>query len=92
MARINVEIPEPLQPLADGDTTLTATGETVGAALTECGQRHRMLVQRVLTRGGVLRPHVNLFLNDSDVRAVGGLDATLQDGDTLTVVPSVSGG
>jgi molybdopterin converting factor small subunit len=51
-----------------------------------------MLVQRVLTRGGVLRPHVNLFLNDSDVRAVGGLDATLQDGDTLTVVPSVSGG
>lgn len=92
MAHIKVEIPEPLQPLADGDAELTATGETVGAALAELGQRHRILVQRVLTRGGVLRRHVNLFVNDTDARAAGGLDATLHDGDTLTIVPSVSGG
>lgn len=92
MPTIRIDIPEPLQPLADGAAELPATGATVGAALADLGTRHVALTQRVLTRGGAMREHVNLFLNDTDIRAAEGLDTPLHDDDVLMVVPSVAGG
>jgi sulfur-carrier protein len=35
---------------------------------------------------------VNVYLNDEDVRFLGGLDAPVNDGDTVTVLPAVAGG
>lgn len=92
MPTIHIEIPEPLQELADGATEVPASGTTVGAALSDLSTRHKALVQRVLTRGGAMRQHVNLFLNDNDIRTAGGLDTPLHDGDVLMLVPSVAGG
>lgn len=92
MATIDIDIPEPLRELADGAAQLPANGTTVGAALADLGTRYRVLTQRVLTRGGAMRKHVNLFLNEQDVRAAQGLDTPVRDGDVLMVVPSVAGG
>lgn len=92
MAVVSVEIPEPLRAFADGAGELNAEGATVGAALNDLATRYPLLVQRVLTRGGALRPHVNFFVNDADVRGAGGLEKPLQEGDLLTIVPSVAGG
>jgi molybdopterin converting factor small subunit len=39
-----------------------------------------------------LRRFVNVYLNDEDVRFLGGLDAPVKDGDTVTVLPAVAGG
>lgn len=92
MPTILIDIPEPLQELADGAVELPATGATVAAALADLGTWYGALTQRVLTRGGALRPHVNLFLNDGDIRAAQGLDTPLHEGDVLMIVPSVAGG
>lgn len=92
MPTIKIDIPEPLQELAGGNAVLTASGATVGAALADLATRHQSLVQRVLTRGGAMRRHVNLFLNDGDIRAADGLQTAVRDGDVLMVVPSVAGG
>ena len=39
-----------------------------------------------------LRRFVNVYLNDEDVRFIGGLGAPVHDGDTVTVLPAVAGG
>jgi molybdopterin synthase sulfur carrier subunit len=39
-----------------------------------------------------LRRYINLFRNDTDVRSAGGLAATLNEGDRLSVVPAIAGG
>ena len=39
-----------------------------------------------------LRRFVNVYVNDEDVRFIGGLDAELSDGDQVTVLPAVAGG
>jgi molybdopterin converting factor small subunit len=39
-----------------------------------------------------LRRFVNVYLNDEDVRFLGGLGAPVHDGDTVTVLPAVAGG
>lgn len=91
-ATITIELPAALQPLAANAMALPATGATVAEALADLGGAHPLLLSRILTRGGQLRPHVNLFINERDVRSADGLATGLRPGDTLLVVPSVAGG
>ena len=39
-----------------------------------------------------LRRFVNVYLNDEDVRFLGGLETSVKDGDNVTVLPAVAGG
>lgn len=89
---IRITLPEPLQALAGDAAGLTASGANVGQALADLGSRHLALTRRLLTRSGAVREHVNLFLNDQDIRAAKGLKTPLHDGDVLLVVASVAGG
>jgi sulfur-carrier protein len=41
---------------------------------------------------GQLRRFVNVYLNDEDVRFLGGLETSLADGDDVTILPAVAGG
>ena len=92
MPRIQIELPSALRALADGRATIALEAERVGDALERLGAQHPHVLSRILTRGGLLRPHVNLFVNEADIRHCQGLDTALNDGDRLMVVPSVAGG
>lgn len=65
---------------------------TVGEALEGLWQQHLGLRDRVLTEQGALRPHVNIFLNDENVRRKQMLETSLQENCEITILPSVSGG
>jgi molybdopterin converting factor small subunit len=39
-----------------------------------------------------LRRFVNVYLNDEDVRFLGGLETPVAEGDAVTVLPAVAGG
>jgi molybdopterin converting factor small subunit len=45
-----------------------------------------------LLDGGALRRFINFYVNDEDVRFIGGLDLALKDGDSITILPAVAGG
>ena len=47
---------------------------------------------RLIDDDGALRRFVNVYLNDEDVRFLGGLETKLGDGDTVTILPAVAGG
>jgi molybdopterin synthase sulfur carrier subunit len=65
---------------------------TVGAAVQELSRRFPGLKERLLDDQGSLRRSMNLFRNDEDVRAIGGLAAGLKDGDRLSIVAAIAGG
>jgi molybdopterin synthase sulfur carrier subunit len=65
---------------------------TVGEALDGLWRQHIGLRDRVLNEQGVLRPHVNIFLNDENVRRKQMLNTSLQENCEITILPSVSGG
>ena len=68
------------------------TAGTVGEALTALWKQHVGLRDRVVNEQGALRPHVNIFLNDENVRRKEMLDTALDDKSEITILPSVSGG
>lgn len=88
---IEVRIPTILRNYTGGAKSVEGSGGTLGDLIADLESRHGGLAERLLDDGG-LRRFVNVYLNDQDVRFLGGLEAPVQDGDTVTVLPAVAGG
>lgn len=91
-APVTVRIPGPLRALAGGADEHAVAAGSVGAVLDELLSKHPGLRRHLRTETGSLREHVNLFLNEDDIRFLDGVDTTVADGDTVTIVPSIAGG
>ena len=88
---IEVRIPTILRSYTGGAKSVEGSGDTLADLLSDLEVRHGGLRDRLVDDGG-LRRFVNVYLNDEDVRFLGGLDAPVADGDTVTVLPAVAGG
>jgi molybdopterin synthase sulfur carrier subunit len=88
---IEVRIPTILRSYTGGAKAVQGSGSTLGELLINLDSEHGGLRDR-LVDGENLRRFVNVYLNDEDVRFLGGLETPVSDGDTVTVLPAVAGG
>jgi len=88
---IEVRIPTILRTYTDGEKAVTGDGGSLSALIDDLESNHPGLKER-LVEDGDLRRFVNVYVNDEDVRFIGGLDAELTDGDQVVVLPAVAGG
>lgn len=84
-------IPTPLRPYSGGSSQVTVSGDTVGAALDDLTRRYPDLRQHLFD-GQQLRSFVNIYLNQEDIRYGNGVETSLQEDDTLMIIPSIAGG
>jgi molybdopterin converting factor small subunit len=85
-------LPTVLRPAAGGQATVAAEGTTVGEVFADLIRQHPGLRDQLLSGDGELHRHLNIFLNDDDIRYLGKLEARVADRDTLTLMPAVAGG
>ncbi|MEV0405439.1 MoaD/ThiS family protein [Actinoallomurus sp. NPDC050550] len=88
---IEVRIPTILRNYTDGAKAVEGGGATLDELFADLEARHPGLRARLVDEKG-LRRFVNVYLNDEDVRFLGGLETKVSDGDTVTVLPAVAGG
>ncbi len=69
-----------------------ATPGTVGGILGELRVAHPGLYDRLVTEQGLLRPHVNIFVDGENIRFTGGLETAVAAGSEVLVLPAISGG
>ena len=89
---ISIQIPTPLRSFTGEAGEVAAEGSTVGEAMRDLVGRHAALEPHLYGDDGQLRNFVNLFLNDDDVRYLQQDDTPVNDGDTLSIIPSIAGG
>lgn len=89
---IEVRIPTILRTFTGGAKAVSGTGDTLAELLANLDTQHAGLRGRLITPEGGLHRFVNIYVNDEDVRFLGSLDAKLNDGDTVTILPAVAGG
>jgi sulfur-carrier protein len=87
-----VHLPAALSGYAAGQRRVDVVGATVGKVLAVLGQAHPGVGQRVLDDRGVLRRHVNVFVNGESIRYLDGVETPVGDGDEVWILPAVSGG
>lgn len=87
-----IRVPTPLRPYTEGQGKLEIKAGTVGEALLELTTKFPSIGPHIYNEDGELRPYVNLFVNDQDVRSLNGEQTAIKDGDTLMILPSIAGG
>jgi sulfur-carrier protein len=88
---VRVEIPSPLREHTSGLTEVPVTGSTVRAALDDLVRQYPTLGPK-LFEGGKLRPYINVFVNDEDIRYLDDMQTPVADGQVVAVIPAVAGG
>jgi molybdopterin synthase sulfur carrier subunit len=93
---IEVRIPTILRTYTDGAKAVDAQGDNLSALIDDLEANHPGIKGRLVELrddgGADLRRFVNVYVNDEDVRFIGGLEAELSDGDQVVVLPAVAGG
>ena len=88
---VEVRIPTILRSLTGEQKAVTAEGATLSAVIDDLDSNHPGIKDRLIENGD-LRRFVNVYVNDEDVRFIGGIDAEVSDGDQVVVLPAVAGG
>jgi molybdopterin converting factor small subunit len=89
---VEVRLPNILRPLAGGAPAVTAQGATLREVFDDLVHQYPALGSSLLTDDGDMHRHLNVFLNDDDVRYLGRLEAKVGESDTVTLMPAVAGG
>jgi len=91
---ITIELPAALGVRINGKTAveLDEPCATVGDALAALGKRSPGALDRMMNEKGELRQHVNVFVNDENIRFLDGLRSPVPDGGTVFVLGAISGG
>jgi len=89
---ITIHVPGPLRTYCAGAAQLSISADTVRAALENLQRSHAALYRNVCDETGMVRRHLNVFVNSDNMRDLNGVETTLAPGDVVTFLPAVSGG
>lgn len=89
---MKILIPTPLRPYAEKKDLVEVAGRTVAEGLSQLTSRYPELRRHLYGDEGKLRAFVNVYVNDDDIRYLKQESTPVQDGDTLSIVPSIAGG
>ena len=88
---VTVSVPTILRSHTGGEKRVSASGATLQAVISDLESNYSGISERLVDNGKLHR-FVNIYVNDEDVRFSGGLDTTISDGDSVTILPAVAGG
>ena len=87
-----VRIPPVLRASTGGEKEVDAAGDNVGDVLRSLIDQHPDTQSQLFADGGELNRYVNVYLNDEDVRVLGGLDTEVGGSDVIMILPAMAGG
>jgi sulfur-carrier protein len=89
---VNVHIPIPLRKLTRGQAQVQADACTVRDLMDRLEAAYTGLGAKLCDENGQVRRYINVYVNDEDIRFLGGMDSALKDGDRVAIVPAIAGG
>jgi len=87
-----IEIPPAFRRFTGNAARVECAPSTVSGVLGQLTARFPDLAPHIRDDSGQLRQFLNVYLNDEDIRFLGGEDCAVSDGDSLLLLPSIAGG
>ena len=87
-----LRIPTPLRAYTSGKSEVSVGGANVAEALIDLTTQFPTIKPHLFSEGGELRPFVNLFLGEDNIKDLQGVNTPIKDGDKLVLIPSIAGG
>jgi adenylyltransferase/sulfurtransferase len=90
--KTSIIIPGALRQYTDNKDILELNGASVSDILQELTAQYPALKKHLFNDSGDLRNFVNIFINEDDIRSREHIRTTINEGDVISIVPSVAGG
>jgi len=87
-----LRIPTPLRSYTSGKSEIQVSGSNISEALTDLTAQYPPIKPHLFNDSGELRPFVNLFVGENNIKDLQGVATPIQDGDRLVLIPSIAGG
>ena len=78
---VTIEIPTAFRRFTDGAPKVDCSANTIAEALTELTTRFPALSRHVRDDSGQIRQFLNVYLNEEDIRFLGGESCCVKEGD-----------
>ena len=89
---VQVKIPTVFRKFTDGRPVVEVDPGTLAQIIDQMDAQHPGLKGQLLAGEGDLHRFVNVYVNDEDARYLDKLDTKVDEGDTVSLLPSVAGG
>ena len=89
---VTVLLPTLLRTHADGASSVSAEGATVGEVFDGLIARYPGMADNLVGEDGKLHKFVNVYRNDDDIRYLEQLATPVADGDEISILPAGAGG
>ncbi len=87
-----VRVPTPLRKYTKGADEVEAAGDTVKALVDDLEKNYPGIKERICDESGKIRRFVNVYVNGDDIRFLQNLDTSVNNGDSISIVPAIAGG
>jgi len=87
-----LRIPTPLRSYTNGKSEVDVNGSNISDALTDLTTQYPALKPHLFNESGELRPFVNLFVGENNIKDLQGVNTPIQDGEKIMLIPSIAGG
>src|SRR5207302_3205196 len=89
---ITVQIPTALRRLTSGTGRITCSAANLHELFSTLDQTFPDLKPHLRDEAGQVRRFLNVYVNEEDIRFLGGPSYAFHDGDEVLLVPSIAGG
>jgi sulfur-carrier protein len=89
---ITVQIPTALRRHTSGVGKLNCSAANLGELFSVLDEKFPELKPHLRDEAGQVRRFLNVYVNEEDIRFLGGPSYAFQDGDEVLLVPSIAGG
>jgi molybdopterin converting factor small subunit len=89
---ITVQIPTALRRHTEGVKSITCAASNLGELFSVLDEKFPELKPHIRDDQGQIRRFLNIYVNEEDIRFLGGQAYAFQEGDEVLLVPSIAGG
>ncbi len=89
---ITVQIPTALRRHTSGIGSITCAAANLGELFSVLDEKFPELKPHLRDDKGQVRRFLNIYVNEEDIRFLGGPTYAFQEGDEVLLVPSIAGG
>ncbi len=89
---VQVTLPTAFTRHTDGQKSFSCDAGDLPSLLSYIAASFPALSSQIRDDDGKLRRFVNIYINDEDIRFLGGDSYAFQDGDEVMLIPSIAGG
>lgn len=89
---ITVQIPTALRRHTSGVSSVSCSANNLGELFSALDEKFPELKPHLRDDKGEVRRFLNIYVNEEDIRFLGGPAYAFQEGDEVLLVPSIAGG